>query len=129
VITLINKSDLPQKFSPREPDFYLKSKKILKVSAKTREGLEALEEAVRELIASSNPENEGEQIVRVRHKHSLERALQALANAERSFVEQQPLEVVILDVKAALDEMRELIGEVYSEDLLDVIFSEFCIGK
>jgi tRNA modification GTPase len=36
---------------------------------------------------------------------------------------------VVVDLKESLDHLSELIGEIYSEDLLDVIFSEFCIGK
>ena len=74
-------------------------------------------------------EGEGEQITRLRHKNALQRSLAAFCRAEAAFFERTSLEFVIVDLKEALDELRELTGEIHSEDLLDVIFSEFCIGK
>ena len=80
-------------------------------------------------LLESDVSTEGEQITRLRHKTALEAALAAITQAEEAFLKKESLEIVILDIKAAVDQLRELIGEIYSEDLLDVVFSEFCIGK
>ena len=132
ILVLINKSDLRpalrledlQRLTGAGPQ------ECLKVSTKTREGLDDLEKRIEALLLSGKPSGkEGGQVTRLRHKNALERACGALGRAEEAFVRQESLEFVIVDIKAALDELRELIGEIYSEDLLDVIFSEFCIGK
>ena len=70
-----------------------------------------------------------ERITKLRHKQALETAWEALRRAENSFQKKVSLEFVTPDLRVALEAMKELTGEVYSEDLLDVIFSEFCIGK
>ena len=97
-------------------------------SSRTREGLKELEEKIAKLLEQETTEA-GEQITKLRHKKALEAALEALRRAERSFREKMSLEFVTPDLRLALEVMKELTGEVYSEDLLDVIFSEFCIGK
>ena len=127
VIPLVNKSDLPVKMDLAE--FSHMSGAYVSISTTTREGLEELEKKIGESIRQRCPENESEQITRLRHKNTLESALEALRRAQKAFSAEEPLELVIEDLKDALDGLRELIGEIYSEDLLDVIFSEFCIGK
>ena len=102
---------------------------VLRLSAKTREGFEALEKKIVEKILAVTPAAESEQITRLRHKNALDECGRALDLAKKSFRERQSLEFMAADLKAALDSVRELVGEIYSEDLLDVIFSEFCIGK
>ncbi|MSR77827.1 MAG: tRNA uridine-5-carboxymethylaminomethyl(34) synthesis GTPase MnmE [Candidatus Omnitrophica bacterium] len=102
---------------------------IVKISTKEREGLELLEKQIAAQLAQGISGEEGEQITRLRHKVALERALEALKRSAALFHQRESLEMVIEDLKSAIHELRELIGEVYSEDLLDVIFSKFCIGK
>ncbi len=88
-----------------------------------------MKKKIAEKILEGSSEKEGEQITRLRHKNSMDRSLEFLQTARTGFCEKRSLEIVSMDLKAALDELRELIGEIYSEDLLDVIFAEFCIGK
>ena len=128
VITLVNKSDLPSLTGKKEFEAFLGDKSPIRLSAKTREGFGELEEEIAGCLGQGIFEA-GEQITKLRHKKALESALEALQRAERSFQTQMSLEFVTPDLRAALEAMNELTGEVYSEDLLDVIFSEFCIGK
>ncbi len=104
-------------------------KPCLNISSKTRDGIARLEKEITAAIEDCGLTARGEQITRLRHRDALERALAACTRAAEGFSRRRPLETVVLDVRAALRELRELIGEVYDEDLLDVIFSEFCIGK
>lgn len=128
VIALINKSDLPSHAGIKELKTFLGDQGSIRISAKTREGFGELEETIAGCLEPRTSEA-GEQITKLRHKKALEAALEALQRAERSFREKMSLEFVTPDLRAALEAMKELTGEVYSEDLLDVIFAEFCIGK
>ncbi len=125
---VINKSDLPQAFSAADLEKFSGLKDAVKLSARSGAGLEMLEKQIYACMDAAGT-GEGEQITRLRHKNALEKSLAAIQNAESALMERRSLEYVTLDIKNALDELRELIGEIYSEDLLDVIFAEFCIGK
>lgn len=129
VLVIVNKSDLKLRMDLGELKDLTGQKEWFEISAQTREGLEALEKKMVSRLLKENLETEGAQVTRLRHKHALEKALKALRRAREAYGRREPLEIVTLDFRAALDEMRELVGEVYSEDLLGVIFSEFCIGK
>lgn len=99
------------------------------VSAKTREGIEQLEKKISGLILEHELGQESVLITCLRHKHALEQSLAALEKSSAAFLRRESLEFIALDLKQALDALKELVGEIYTEDLLDVIFSEFCIGK
>jgi tRNA modification GTPase len=128
IVTLINKADLPMKLEGRELASFAGGEAPVRISTKTREGLKELEQRIAAFLEKETGE-EGEQITKLRHKDALEKALGSLERAEKAFNEKMSLEFVAVDLRAALDSVRELTGEVCSEDLLDVIFSEFCIGK
>lgn len=127
VLTVVNKSDLGRRFNPQRLKRWTGTDCAISVSSKTRQGLDALEKAIRDSLPQAP--KEGEQITRLRHKNALERSLASLKRMKGVFPEKRSLELVTLDLHEALEALRELIGEVYSEDLLDVIFAEFCIGK
>ncbi len=128
MIVIVNKSDLPSADGTREIEAFLGDKPRIRLSARTREGFKELEAVIAELLEQEASE-QGEQITKLRHKKALESALGALERAEKSFRDKMSLEFVTPDVRAGLEAMKELTGEVYSEDLLGVIFSEFCVGK
>ncbi|MBI3316689.1 MAG: tRNA uridine-5-carboxymethylaminomethyl(34) synthesis GTPase MnmE [Candidatus Omnitrophica bacterium] len=130
VMILVNKADLGlQADLAWLQSFSGGAAGLLRISAKTGEGIEKLHGHLLKIIQEHVGVSEGEQITRIRHKDALQKASEALHRSQRALEERKSLEFVALDLKAALDEMRELVGEIYSEDLLDVIFSEFCIGK
>ncbi len=99
------------------------------VSAKTRKGIEQLEKQIAGLVLEHELGGESILITRIRHKHALEQSLAAFNKSFDAFARSESLEFIALDLKQSLDALKELVGEIYSEDLLDVIFKEFCIGK
>lgn len=129
VLAVLNKSDLGVKADLEKNKSKIKFSAAVNVSTKTRDGIDRLEKSLGEIILKEKIEAGGEQITRLRHKNALEESLKNLKQARETFSRRESLEYVVEDVKASLDGLRELIGEVCSEDLLDVIFSEFCIGK
>jgi tRNA modification GTPase len=64
-----------------------------------------------------------------RQKRLLEAALQALEEAERGLREETPLDMVAPELRDALDHLGEITGEVTNADILQQIFSDFCVGK
>ncbi len=129
VIFVVNKVDLLPEGSCEAKLSSLEKAKTCLVSAKTGEGIGSLQKKIVEVIFGERLTNESAMITRLRHKNALEGSLDALKKSHETFLKQESLEFVVLDLKRALDCLRELVGEVYSEDLLDVIFKEFCIGK
>lgn len=129
VLTVVNKCDLTRQIESAKLETWTGANHPLFISAQTRQGIEDLEQEIIKTFLGGAFKNESEQITRLRHKQALESASCAIGNAQGAFLERKSLEFVTLEVQTAVNALRELIGEVYSEDLLDVIFSEFCIGK
>lgn len=128
-LLVLNKCDLEQKISMKELEMLAHGKKMTQISSACGTGLDHLEYEILSVLEEIKLEAESEQITRLRHCRGLEISKQALVRAQELFLAKEPLELVTLEIKSALDSLREMIGEIYSEDLLDVIFSEFCIGK
>lgn len=100
------------------------------ISAKTRDGLDALVQALIDEVASSLPQiNEASHVVtNERQKSCLERASAALNRALEAF-DHLPAELLSVEVRLALSALEEIVGKTYTEDILGRIFSKFCIGK
>lgn len=128
-LPVINKGDLPPQIDLKQLARLIPQEKPCLISARTGEGLLELEKRIEEKIHTLGGMQESLSLTRARHKQALEEALAALARFRKGLQEGLSLEFVLIDLKNALDRLRELIGEIYSEDLLDVIFQEFCIGK
>ena len=65
----------------------------------------------------------------VRHKDILARVRQDMARAKNGITKKTSPEIIAIDLKSALDNLAEIAGETATEDLLENIFSQFCIGK
>ena len=98
------------------------------VSTKTGQGLDLLEKKLAIFLAENTSDN-GEQITKLRHQNALNEALESLLRARLAYEQGLSFEFVTLDLKSAINALEELMGSVCSEDLLDVVFSQFCIGK
>ena len=126
---IINKADLPQRL---EPDSIAAHPKLTcLVSAKTREGVESLKEALFSDFSGSQGGLEVEEglVTNIRHEHLVGEALEALARSSSSASQELPHEIVLLDLYTALKALNALTGETTVEDILENIFSTFCIGK
>jgi tRNA modification GTPase len=94
------------------------------VSCRTGEGVDALRRALEAVVASEVADLGGEVAVSERHRAALERASAELEGAEVA----RP-ELAAEAVRAVLESLAELTGEVASEEVLDRVFATFCIGK
>ncbi len=101
----------------------------LPVSAVTGEGFPELEKQLAARIIGEKLPTDGVMIDSLRQKELLEKAYIALGEVERGMASGVSLDGVAVDLKDALDALGEITGEVTSRDILDTIFSGFCVGK
>ena len=126
LLVLVNKSDLPQKLDTAA--LAERFPRVLHISAQTGAGLDALAETVAALYpAGETPA--GELLTNARQADAVERALSAVAEARGALDMGMTPDVVLTDCEAALEALGELNGKRIREDLVDTIFSRFCVGK
>jgi tRNA modification GTPase len=126
-VVVVNKSDLPRVC---EAESLLPQAPHLAVSALTGEGLAALEAQLVEMILSGRIAlGEGLVASSPRHRDLLQRALGHVHEAQQALVAGLVADLLSIDVSEAVAALGEITGETTSEDLLETIFSQFCIGK
>ncbi|PYV45078.1 MAG: hypothetical protein DMG06_03825 [Acidobacteria bacterium] len=125
---VINKVDLPQRIIL--DGITGTAKAICAVSAKTGQGVELLKDTLfREFSQEKALEREGALVTNIRHERLIGEAWQATSRVKESLQEQMPHEILLLDLYGALKALNALTGETTVEDILENIFSTFCIGK
>ena len=128
-IVLMNKTDLPVE-ADREELARLSEKKVILVSAKEEQGIEELEEEIKNLFYSGNLTfNDQIYITNVRHKEALEHALASLKLVKNSIEQGMPEDFYSIDLTDAYEELGRIIGEAVEDDVVNEIFSRFCMGK
>jgi tRNA modification GTPase len=121
-IVLLNKSDLPE-----HKDW--ENVNALRISCTTGEGLPQLEQKILGHIAKENLRPESAVAINTRHRDCLRRALEACDRAAATMSNGLAPEYVAVDLKDALHALGEVLGAVDVEQILDSVFSQFCIGK
>jgi tRNA modification GTPase len=130
VQVVLNKADLPVHLAPGELQIRFPEWPKSAVSCKERQGLEHLTEAMVEaMLQGQQRPQEGPMLTKLRHWEALQRARQSLQRANDGMARRLSGEFIAVDLREALEYLGEIVGLNYTEDLLDKIFSEFCIGK
>ena len=125
-VIVINKTDLPQVL---DTAVFNGVPRVL-VSAKTGEGLNDLRNTLRAFVLESQTHLTDDLVLTdARQQEAISRTGRSLNSARTALDNQVPHEMVLLDLYAGLTALNELTGEVVTEDILDRIFSTFCIGK
>lgn len=130
-VALLNKSDLPPALAPADLFSAGLAIPALSFSALRGEGLGALREELERALAALAGLGSGTTaaISRERHRIALAEALEALEAARSGALASMPPEIVAVDVARASSALSAITGEIATEDVLDVIFRDFCIGK
>ena len=121
-IVLLNKSDLPE-----HSDW--KNFKALRISCATEDGLSELEDEIIARIGKQNLRPENTVAINLRHRDCLRRALEACDRARGGMDQGLSPEYLAVDLNEALRVVGEVIGAAGVEQILDSVFSQFCIGK
>jgi tRNA modification GTPase len=125
-ILVRNKIDLAQRL-----DFPGKVEgPIVELSCKTGAGLDHLKDKIKEMVWAGEISSEMLQVmINSRHQEALRRAREGAVQAAQALQTGQTLELVAVDLHGAVKSVGEIVGKTSTEDLLDSIFSQFCIGK
>ena len=120
-----NKSDLPGAHAPHLDGF-----KVFRTSAVTGEGIPALrQEILAQISGHAGGEQETGFLTNIRHQRLVEQALSSLDAARKAVAGKIPHEMIMLDLYGALRPLDSITGETTTDDILNLIFSSFCIGK
>jgi len=131
-ILVLNKCDLSRRldlppFDVQRPDSH---SSVIETSCLAGLGIEPLKDAIKELVWSGEIRTEMlESVINTRHQDALQRTRSAILRSRDALGSGQSLELVALDLRSGVDAVGELVGKTATEDLLDMIFSQFCIGK
>jgi len=128
-IILLNKSDLHQ-VTTKEMLKEKIDRKTIEISAKEQTGIEELETAIQEMFFHGKISfNDEVYITNVRHKNALEETAKSLQMVINSIENGMPEDFFSIDLMNAYEELGSIIGESVGEDLVNEIFSKFCMGK
>ena len=128
-IILLNKSDLTPVTDSESIRQHL-DKKMIAVSAKEQTGIEELEETIRKMFFMGEVTfNDEVYITNIRHKTALQEALNSLNLVVQSILDGMPEDFYSIDLMNAYEELGSIIGEAVEDDLVNEIFSKFCMGK
>jgi tRNA modification GTPase len=130
-IILLNKSDLAPAFGADEVKNQSNSCPVLVVSAKTGHGISELKASIIESVTGGRTKTDHIPAIvpNTRHKRALEEARQSLLPGIKALDEGLPPEIVALEIRTALDHLGVITGQTTTEDILDRIFQDFCLGK
>lgn len=129
-ILVLNKTDLPRRIQEKNIKERLPGASLVRVSATQRMGLEHLLDVIRdEVFHGSIVMGETPLVVSSRHRAVIEKAHEAVGRAISVTQSGLSGEFLALEIRAAMNHLGELIGTTTTDDLLDRIFSQFCIGK
>jgi len=133
VIIVVNKIDLPTSIEPGSVERVareLDSSHTVRTCATEKTGLGELEHAISDAIFRGRVAAPARALVaRAYQRDCLKRAQRAIKTFQESALKSMPPECLAVDLRDAIDALGQIVGQVTSEDVLDRIFSEFCIGK
>ncbi len=130
LLLVLNKADQPPQLEKSELVEIWPGTSIVSTSTREPEGIGQLEQGLADLVLKGQTlQSENVLVTSVRHQEALHRSLEHLRAAKRPLAQGLPLDFVSIDLRAAYEALGEITGETASEDLLDRIFQEFCIGK
>jgi tRNA modification GTPase len=129
-LLLINKIDLLSRIDEEALRRHSNGIPVVRISALTGEGIDNLRRAIRDQVISGDMDTTSSHLApNVRHTEALREAIHHFKTAAHNAREGLPMEIIAMDLRSGLESLGGIIGETTNEDILDRIFSEFCLGK
>lgn len=129
-IVLLNKTDLEQKIEEDKIRQYVDNDSIIRISALKHEGIEEIHDKIESMVYKGSIRNTSSLVItNSRHKDALLRAYESINDAISAIEQNLPYDFIEVDFKNIWDYLGYINGDTVKEDLLDTIFSNFCIGK
>lgn len=129
-IVLLNKTDLDPQIEEDKLNQYVDSSSIIKISALQNEGIEELQDKIEAMVYRGSVKSSSNlMITNTRHKDALAKSYESINDAITAIDQNMPYDFIEVDFKNVWDYLGYINGDTIKEDLLDTIFSNFCIGK
>ncbi len=129
-IIILNKIDLPSVLDENNSLLKKYSGNIIKLSALNQVGIEKLEEEIIKLFNLNEINLDNETVItNVRHKNLITKAIENIEKTRETIENQMPLDMVAIFIKNILENLGSITGEIVEENIINEIFSKFCLGK
>ena len=129
-IVLLNKCDLRQNNIEMINYMSQKNKTVIEASMRSKKGVEELYSAIEKMFNVNEIEIGNETIItNIRHKNQIHKAIQSIENAINTVKQELPIDIIAVEIKEALENLGCITGDNVSEDIINEIFSKFCLGK
>ena len=129
-IILLNKVDLKENNLENEEKIKETGKEIIKISAKNRNGIEELYKQIEKMFNIKEVDiDNGTLITNIRHKNQISESIKNINNAIESINKNLPIDIISISMKQTLEDLGKITGQNVSEDIINEIFSKFCLGK
>ncbi len=129
-LILVNKSDLPQMLDTEGLQREYGSSDVIVLSVKTGEGMEQVEQWLREFVYGEGSDSESSSMTQnARQQDLLEKALRSLEDALEGARQHLPYDCLTIDLTQTLHDLGEITGEDVPDEIIDEIFAQFCVGK
>ena len=129
-IVILNKIDLNAILSENDDRFTNVSENILKLSALNGEGLEKLYETISKMFSLNEINLDNEIVItNLRHKNLISKALINVKKSEEAIEQNMPVDIIAIFIKDILEDLGNITGDIVTDDIINEIFSKFCLGK
>lgn len=129
-IIVLNKIDKEDKKAENREEILKINKPVVKISAVTKEGIEDLYNEIVKMFNINKIEATNETVItNVRHKNQIDKAVKSIKEAINVAKERQTEDILAIYIKQTLEDLGEITGDNVSEDIINEIFSKFCLGK
>ena len=129
-IILLNKSDLNAKINENDSRFTKITDNIIKISALNKTGLDLLYEKISNMFNLNEINLDNDILItNIRHKNIISKSLDNVKKSKEALEMNLPIDIITIYIKNVLEDLGEITGEVVTEDIINEIFSKFCLGK
>lgn len=129
-LVLINKIDLESRLDMDKVKEYIAEENIIHISAMENKGLESIHDKIEAMVYEGRVSNKSDvMITNTRHKDAIYKAMNSINDAIKGLEDHMSYDFIEVDLKDAWDSLGFINGDTVTEDLLDTIFKNFCIGK
>lgn len=129
-IILLNKSDLNAKINENDSRFTKITDNIIKISALNKIGIDLLYEKISNMFNLNEINLDNDILItNIRHKNIISKSLDNVKKSKEALEMNLPIDIITIYIKNVLEDLGEITGEVVTEDIINEIFSKFCLGK
>ncbi len=130
VIILLNKIDLQRELHKEDKDFKEVTDSILEISALNNIGIDDVYAEITKLFEINEINIDNDLVItNIRHKNLIHQAIESIKKTKDTMKEKMPIDIVAVYIKQILEDLGNITGEFVTEDIINEIFSKFCLGK